>query len=97
MNRSTIKLALFSLTGLLVGVAHANQVLSNDLQLLENLPVAQRVEAHRQVKRFLAENPDLAKVSGVLAVDSQGRVYALDEKQVAASSCGRPSTMAVLV
>ncbi len=91
MKRSTIKWALFSLTGIVAASAQANQSLADDLKLIEDLPIEQRIVVHEQIMNFFIANPSLAKNADIIAVDSIGGVYVLDENQVSPGGGGNPS------
>jgi hypothetical protein len=91
MKKRTIKLALFSLVGFTALSALADDVALDELTLIEDLPVAQRNLAHSQVIKYLSANPEAAELIKFIAVDKEGNVYVLDEKQVDIISLGAPS------
>ena len=90
MRKSAIKKVLFTIAGLasLPAMANENQ---NDLRLMEELPVEQRVVVHKQVIDYLSQHPKLAPLVKVIAVDGKGTIYALDENMVPLSANGQPS------
>ena len=63
------------------------------LHLIEELPLEQRVVAHKQVLKFLNENPQFAALVKVIAVDEKGTVYVLDEKMENIVAAGAPSSI----
>lgn len=90
MRNKAIKGILFSLASVTGIFAFAGE-LPQGLYLIEELPVEQRVEAHKQVLKFLNQHPELAANAKVIAVDQKGVVYVLDEKLENVICAGAPS------
>jgi hypothetical protein len=90
MRNKAIKGILFSLASVTGVFAFAGE-LPQGLYLIEELPIEQRVEAHKQVLKFLNAHPELAADAKVIAVDEKGTVYVLDEKMEKVFSAGAPS------
>lgn len=92
MRKKAIKGVLFSLASVTGFLAMAGE-LPQGLHLIEELPLEQRVVAHKQVLKFLNENPQLASIAKVIAVDEKGIVYVLDEKMETVVAAGAPSSI----
>ncbi len=92
MRYKAIKGILFSLASVSGFFAMAGG-LPQGLHLIEELPLEQRVVAHKQVLKFLNENPRFAKIVKVIAVDEKGTVYVLDEKMENVVAAGAPSSI----
>lgn len=92
MRSKAIKGILFSLASVTGSFALAGE-LPSGLHLIEELPLEQRVIAHKQVLKFLNENPQLAAQVKVIAVDEKGTVYVLDEKMENIVAAGAPSSV----
>ncbi len=86
MKRSAVKLALFTLTNVIIASAHAD-----DLMMIEELPIEQRLIAHQQVIQFLAKNPEYAEAAKYIAIDQGGTVYVLDKNKANPRDAGNPS------
>ncbi|MDZ4661245.1 MAG: hypothetical protein SGJ18_06450 [Pseudomonadota bacterium] len=91
MHKKFIKNFLFSIAGFSVLPNFAAAYEKEDLTLIENLPIEQRVVVHDHVIRFLEKNPEFAREAKIIAVDKEGNVYVLDEKKVILFNVGNPS------
>lgn len=92
MKKRNIKLALFSLAGFAALSAFADEkVKPEELTLVEDLPVEQRVIAHEKVVKYLDQHPEIAKTAKYIAVDKEGNVYVLDETKSDFICVGNPS------
>ena len=92
MRNRAIKGILFTLASATSLFAFAAE-LPQGLHLIEELPLEQRVVAHKQVLKFLNENPQFAALVKVIAVDEKGTVYVLDEKMENIVAAGAPSSI----
>ncbi len=92
MRNRAIKGVLFTLASVSGLFAFAGE-LPLGLHLIEELPLEQRVVAHKQVLKFLNENPQFAAIVKVIAVDEKGTVYVLDEKMENIVAAGAPSSI----
>lgn len=90
MKNQLIKATLFVLASAATAQAPANTT-ANDLILIEDLPIEQRVLVHKAVVEFLKKNPEIAAQAKVIAVDRNGVIYVLDENKVFLSHLGAPS------
>lgn len=91
MRKDAIKKVLFTLASLAAIPASANDSQKDDLRLIEELPVEQRIVAHKEVVDYLTKHPELAPLARVIAVDGKGTIYVLDEKMVPLAAAGQPS------
>ena len=92
MRNRAIKGVLFTLASVTGLFAFAGE-LPQGLHLIEELPLEQRVVVHKQVLKFLNENPQFAALVKVIAVDEKGTVYVLDEKMENMVAAGAPSSI----
>lgn len=90
MKNQLIKATLFVLASVATTQAHANTTV-NDLTLIEDLPIEQRVLVHKAVVEFLKNNPEIAAKAKVIAIDRNGVIYVLDENKVFLPLVGEPS------
>lgn len=95
MKRQFIKATLFVLASLATLQARSENTEENELTLLEDLPVEQRVLVHQAVVDFLATHPEIAGKVKVIAVDKNGVIYVLDENKVFLSNVGQPSCVEI--
>lgn len=90
MKHQFIKATLFVLASAATTQAHANTA-ANDLTLIEDLQIEQRVLVHKAVVEFLKNNPEIAAKAKVIAIDRNGVIYVLDENKVFLPLVGEPS------
>mgnify|MGYP001586262959 CR=1 FL=1 len=90
MKRSNIKNLLFAIASFTATPLFANENLTDDLMLIEDLPVEQRVVAHKKVVEYLIGNPEAAKEVKIIAIDKEGKVYVLDENLEKIKCLGNP-------
>ena len=90
MRKNAIKGILLSLASVAEFSAVAGD-LPPGLHLIEELPLEQRVTAHKYVLKFLNEHPETAADARVIAVDAKGTVYVLDERMENIVHAGEPS------
>lgn len=95
MKRQFVKATLFALASLASLQARSENTAENELTLLEDLPVEQRVLAHQALVDFLATHPEIAEKVKVIAVDKNGVIYVLDENKVSLSNVGQPSCVEI--
>lgn len=93
MNRSTIKKMIFAIAGFTTLPLLANENSRDDLMLVEDLPVEQRVVVHEKVIQFMVENPELASSVNVIAIDKEGKIYVLDKHLAKIKNLGAPSSI----
>ncbi len=93
MKRSTIKKMIFAIAGFTTLPLLANENRMEDLMLVEDLPVEQRVVVHEKVIQFMIENPEIASSVKIIAIDKEGKVYVLDEHLAKIKSLGAPSSI----
>lgn len=94
MKNQLIKATLFVLASVATTQAHANTA-ANDLTLIEDLPIEQRVLVHKAVVEFLNNNPEIAAQAKIIAVDRNGAIYVLDENKVFLPLLGAPSCVSM--
>ncbi|HWU44858.1 MAG TPA: hypothetical protein VN132_15505 [Bdellovibrio sp.] len=90
MKNQLIKATLFALASVVATQAHANTD-SDELTLIEDLPIEQRAVVHKAVVEFLKNNPEIAAKAKVIAIDRNGVIYVLDENKVFLPLLGEPS------
>jgi hypothetical protein len=90
MRKHAVKSLLFTLTTGILSPFMA-QGHTDDLRLLEELPLEARVSVYSHVFQHLKGNPELASQLETIAVDSKGNVYALDKDYITLSRLGQPS------
>lgn len=90
MKNQIIKATLFALASVATTQAHANTN-ANDLTLIEDLPIEQRVLVHKAVVEFFKKNPEIAAKAKVIAISRNGVIYVLDENKVFLPLVGQPS------
>ncbi len=93
MKRSTIKHMLFAIASFTTLPLLANENQVDDLILVEDLPIEQRVVVHEKVIQFMVENPEVASSVKVIAIDKEGKVYVLDQYLAKIKNLGAPSTI----
>lgn len=91
MKRETIKSVLFAIASFTTIPLLANEAQTDELVLVEDLPVERRVIAHKKVIEFLIANPEVASLVKVVAIDKEGIVYVLDENLAKIKLLGAPS------
>jgi len=90
MKKHAAKTLLFTLAAGILSPFIA-QGHTDDLRLLEELPLEARVPVYSHVLEHLKKMPELASRLETIAVDSEGNVYALDKDYITLSRLGQPS------
>ncbi len=91
MRKNAIKKILFTLASLASLPVRADYSQDNDLRLMDELPVQERIVVRDHVLNFLDQHPEFINDAKVIAVDREGAVYVLDENLVQLASVGQPS------
>ena len=91
MRKNAIKKILFTLASFASLPVQADYSQPNELRLMDELPIQERVIVRDHVLNFLGQHPEFVRDAKVIAVDRKGTVYVLDEKLVPLASVGQPS------
>ena len=91
MRQKAIKKILFTLASFASLSAWADDMQTEDLFLMDELPVEQRIIVHKHVVEFLWQHPEIAEIAKTVAIDRKGVVYVLDEDRVPRAQVGAPS------